>query len=44
MLEKDGDETKMKLKVLSLCAADVMNEFILDLMPGILDIERTVDF
>ena len=42
MLEKDGDETKMKLKVLSLCAADVMNEFIL--MPGILDIERTVDF
>ena len=42
MLEKDNDETKLKLRVLSLCATDVMNAYIL--APGSLDIERTVDF
>ena len=41
-LEKDILETRMKLKVLSPCATDLVNEYIL--MSGSLDIKRTVDF
>ena len=41
-LEKDILETRMKLKVISLCATEVVNEYILT--SGSLDIKRTVDF